>query len=426
MIFCFLKDKRGNPLMTRFSNGKIKNLSKDFIYNIVASIILTGIMQIVVYPFLASKLTGDAYGTLLTTMGIINTIIVSLGNTLNNVRLIMNSNYVKDNENGDFQIILFASEALGIIASLIVTIFVFKLKIVQTVLLCLVVILGLAKSYYCVSFRLQLNFKLILLQNVFGAIGYGLGIVVFFVLHEWPIPFLFAELSQLIFVICVSSLWREPFAKTKRFATCTSKYFILILTGLSSSLILYLDRIIIYPLIDGEAVSIYTIASVFGKSLGIIMTPIAGVLLSYYAQIDFVMTVRRFRKTNIISLIFGAFFIVCTIFISPIVTKLLYPSFYDQVSPFLFVANLAATINVIGNLTQSAVLKYAPTWLQIIKEAIYCLTYVLLGLLLLKPYGLFGFCIASIVANSVKLLSLYIIGEFFIRRLKTNDGVSNE
>lgn len=412
--------------MQQLFGKKILSVSKDFIYNILASVILTGVMQIVVYPFLASKLTGDDYGTLLTAMGIINTIIVSLGNTLNNVRLIMNSDYSRDGQYGDFQLILIISGWIGIVASLVSTLVIFKLGVVRAILLCIVVLLGVIKSYFCVAFRLQLNFKLILLQNVFGALGYGTGIGVYFFFKEWPIPFLLAELFQLIFILSTSTLWKEPIVKTKRFAVCISKYLILIITGLSSSLILYLDRILIYPLIDGEAVSIYTIASVFGKSLGIIMTPIAGVLLSYYAQNNFTMTVNRFRKINIVAFVFGIVFIVFTLLLSPLVTKLLYPSFYDKARPFLLVANLAATISVIGNLTQSAVLKYAPTWLQIIKEAIYCITYILLGVLLLEPYGLLGFCIASIVANSVKLLSLYIIGEIFIRKLPTSEVLSDE
>ena len=79
------------------------------------------------------------------------------------------------------------------------------------------------------------------------------------------------------------------------------KYIILIFTGLSTTLSTYLDRLIIYPLLGGDAVTVYTVASFFGKSLGIVMTPIAGVLLGYYAQRNFIMTKKKFWSINVTS-----------------------------------------------------------------------------------------------------------------------------
>ena len=78
-------------------------------------------------------------------------------------------------------------------------------------------------------------------------------------------------------------------------------------------------------------------------------------------------------------------------------------------------ANLGATISVVCSLTQAAVLKFAPTRVQLIKELAYCVTYVVTCLLLLEKYGLWGFCIAALVANLVKLLILYVLGEVYLR-----------
>ena len=61
---------------------------------------------------------------------------------------------------------------------------------------------------------------------------------------------------------------------------------------------LYLDRLLLLPILGGSAVSVYTVASFAGKSLGVLMTPMAGVLLSYYAQKDYVMTRKTFWKIN--------------------------------------------------------------------------------------------------------------------------------
>ena len=93
--------------MAMKTKGRFGSISKDFFYNILASVILTGVMQVVVYPFLALKFNNQEYGTLLTIMGIANTVIVAFGNTLNNVRLIVNNDYEREHLEGDFNGLLF-------------------------------------------------------------------------------------------------------------------------------------------------------------------------------------------------------------------------------------------------------------------------------------------------------------------------------
>ena len=230
----------------------------------------------------------------------------------------------------------------------------------------------------------------------------------------WVIPFILAELLQLIYVLKNSSLQKERITTTPVFRMTLIKYIILIFTGLSTTLITYLDRLIIYPLLGGNAVTVYTVASFFGKSLGIVMTPIAGVLLGYYAQRNFIMTKKKFWSINMIAAAGGVIFVIFSVIFSPFFTKLLYPTVFEQAAPYIFIANLAATISTVCSLTQSSVLKFAPTWLQIIKELVYGITYVGMGLVLLNAYGLLGFCIAAVAANCTKLITLYIIGTLFI------------
>ena len=180
-------------------------------------------------------------------------------------------------------------------------------------------------------------------------------------------------------------------------------------------MLIYMDRLLIYPLLGSDSVSTYSVAAFFGKSLGIVMIPVAGVLLGYFSQSGFQMSVRKFRQINGISLILGIGFMVLAVVLSPIITKLLYPDIYMDARSYLFMANLGATISVVCSLTQAAVLKFAPTRVQLIKEVAYCVTYVVTCLLLLEKYELWGFCIAALVANLVKLLILYVLGEVYLK-----------
>ena len=83
-----------------------KKIVADFGINIIASGILTIMLQIVIYPLLASRYSDLEYGTILTIMGIMNIIIVTLGNSLNNVRLIQNKEYLDKNVTGDFNLLV--------------------------------------------------------------------------------------------------------------------------------------------------------------------------------------------------------------------------------------------------------------------------------------------------------------------------------
>lgn len=393
--------------------GKV---SRDFLFNITAAVLITGVMQLILYPYLAQIFNANEYGEILTIMGIANTVIVSLGNTLNNTRLIVNSDYLEKEEQGDFNLLLLMSCGVSIIIIIGVTIIFFDQEPVIIAGLILFVMLSIVNTYYSAEFRLVLSFKKILLQNIIGAGGYLIGCLILAPVRIWIIPFLLAALWQLIFLFFNTTLFLENWSRTSLFRTTVSKYLILILTGLSGNLIVYLDRLLLFPLLGGSSVSVYTVASFFGKTLGIVMTPIAGVLLGYYAQQGFLMSRKRFWYINTISAIGGAIFIIISFVCADFFTNLLYPTLFSQAEKYILIANFAATISAVCTLTQSALLKFAPTWVQIIKELVYISTYIGLGLILLSKYGLMGFCLAAVLANSCKLAVLYLIGDYFIKR----------
>ena len=219
--------------MAMKTKGRFGSISKDFFYNILASVILTGVMQVVVYPFLALKFNNQEYGTLLTIMGIANTVIVAFGNTLNNVRLIVNNDYEREHLEGDFNGLLFFASLIAVVFSCMISSLYFRQSIITVIGLAVFVVLGTVRSYYCVEFRLILDFKKILIQNIVGAVGYAVGVAALMGFHIWVIPFILAELLQLIYVLKNSSLQKERITTTPVFRMTLIKYIILIFTGLS-------------------------------------------------------------------------------------------------------------------------------------------------------------------------------------------------
>lgn len=397
---------------------KVKNYFQDFTLNILASIILTGTMQIIVYPLLARTFDAGAYGKILTIMGIINAVSVAFGNSLNNTRLIVNSDYEKRKIQGDFNILLLISSISTAVIVFLISYILLEVNILQSILLAILAVLITVKAYYIVAFRLILNFKKILLCNVLSSVGYLIGCLLMLWCSVWTIPFITAEICAILYILSTSNLVKESLVFTSLFKSSAIKYIILIGTGLSGNLFIYLDRLLLYPILGPESVSVYTTASFFGKTLSIVMLPISSVLLGYFAQKNFIMNLKRFWVFCSTTLFASALFVVISIWISPFITGILYPSLVNDARSYIFLANTAAILATSASMIQPAILKFTPTYMQIVKEGIYGITYLVLGLILVRKYSLLGFCIASLVANIVKIIVLFLIGTIYLKKKK--------
>ena len=403
---------------------KILNFSKDFILNLIASVISTGVMQLIVYPLLAGYMTSGEYGIVLTIMGISNTVAAACGGSLNNTRLLVNSEYEENNEQGDFSIILYGMTLIS--AILLGALLRIGYSTDWTICLLIVLITCLCgvRTYAVVEYRCVLNFKKILFSNIWVAVGNLLGILAFVVIQcedFWPLPFLVGESLGIIYVLKSTTILTEKFKITRFFKKTWRKEGILLISSLSGNLLTYLDRLLLLPLLGSSAVSIYAVASVFGKSVGILMTPLAGVLLSYYAQKNFKMSRKLFWKINCATLVIGVLFLLFSKLCATWITSLFYPALIAQAEEYIMIANLTAIIGIIGNMTQTSVLKFAPTVWQLVVQVVYCGLYLTCGIAFSKEAGLQGFAVAALLASRVKLIGLYAGGTYVMKEEAGDD-----
>lgn len=396
-------------------DSKLRNISCDFLLNLIASFLVTGISQIVLYPTIAYYVASEEYGVILTLMGVANTVAAALGGSLNNTRLLLASDI--DDIGKDFQCINFGTCVISVLSTVLIFNYIYSQKIIVTVMLVTFTVLCMLRTYLCVEYRITLNYKKILFSNVCVTAGNLIGVVLFIVLHEshmWVLPFLLGEIAGFLYILFTTRILKERIGITQYFRQIFSKYLILLITSLTANFLTYLDRLLLLPLLGGEAVSVYTIASVFGKSLGILMTPLAGVMLSYYSQKGFTMNKKIFWRINIGTVVVGIVFIVASILFAPWLTRFIYPSFVEAVDNYMIIANVTAIINIMANMTQPSVLKFAPTSWQLIIQLVYCILYLGVGVFASNRYGLWGFSVAALSTAIIKLLFLYLVGHVFI------------
>ena len=386
------------------------NITHDFLINIIASTIYTFSRQIVVFPILASRLTDADYGTLLTVMGLVNVCTAIIGSTLNNIRLVQNSEYLRCGiRGGDFNHLCILGSCFSIAFSFILW-SVFKYSWLTALLLTAYILVSNLYHYASSLFRIDLNFKRILIANCLVSAAYIASTFLFATVVLWPAVFLMGEGIGLVFVAKTTKFYKESFSRTPLYRQTRKKVIAFMISNLVGNLLMYADRMIIYPVLGAESVSYYSTAAFFGKSAGIVMTPIAGVLLGYYAQDDFVASKRLFTVVNCISLLLLSLFMaVCWCF-APLFTKILYPTLYLQASPYLVLANFASVVSIAGNMAQPMILRCCDTKYVLAVQILYAVVYIMFSAVLIPRYALFGFCWAAISANGLRLLALYGLG----------------
>lgn len=378
---------------------------RDFGLNIIASVILTFTTSLIVNPIMAARYTDEKYGTILTVCGVAGVLSSAFGNTLNNVKLI-NKNHEKENYNFLITCVSVLSFAVMIAISLLF----YNINFATSIFLGIHALLITTNSYYTVTYRIKIDYIQNLKYNVLISAAYILGLIISFYWDMWPCIYICADVAGFIYLYKTSVLFKEPFAITRKIGGIFKKYIPLILTSFLGQVLLYFDRFIIYPLVGSGAVAIYSVASFFGKSIGLVMAPIASVLLSYYADEKKKIGRKAFWQINYIVGGCSIVFVFFSFVFAPFFTRLIYPTLFDAARPYLYSANIASIINIMGTMTNPFILKFCDMKWQMYITIIYGLTYAVLGFVMINLWGLWGFAMASIMANAVRLLVMYIIG----------------
>lgn len=392
-----------------------KKIYLDIFLNIISSLLITAVSQLVVYPILSNEFSAEKFGSILTLMGLSNAIAVIFGGTLNNIRLLRHGKYVEEKCDGDYYYILRITQVLTIITMAVGIIF-FRnqITLIESIFLIILTSLTMLRSYMNVYYRINLNYKLIMIHMLAAAVGYILGIPLLKLTQLWPVIFLSGELIAFVFALKTTKFFSEPKIKTSLLNKTVSDSIQLLTSNFMGNILVYLDRLIINPVLGATSVSIYFVASMLGKTAGIVLKPISGVLLSYLARAKENNSKKIYLNMMIIIFLSGIVSILLFIPATPIVTKILYPKSLVQAAPYFFLANLASILSIMGSLLQPVVLKYCPLWWQIVIQIIYTIIYVAGGVGLMISMGLYGFCIAAVAANLSRYVLIALIGYYYI------------
>lgn len=381
-----------------------KKIFFDMILNIVATSIPTVVLQLLILPSLSNYMDGNAYGLMVTILAVLNVVPSTIGNVLNNVRLLHEESYKRDNEQGDFQILLTIFQVINLLIMVTASIYYLGPKDITGILLLIAVgFLWLGREYHIVAFRLKLDYIAILVNNLCLVVGYGIGYIFFIKNEYWQIIYLLGYILSYLHIIIASPIVREPVTKTKRLRSVFNDSVFLLISNVLARTINYADKILLYPLLGGTMVSVYYAATVFSKVVSLAITPINSVALSYLSKIN-KKTNSLFKWTYVVGIVVCGIGYIMTIILSKPVLSILYPKYVDEAMQYIWITSGTIVISVLTSMITPFVLRFFDIKWQIWINGITTIGYIMISLSLLKFGGLMGFCVGALLANIIKLL----------------------
>lgn len=398
-----------------------KKFVLDSLLNIIATAIPLLILQLVTLPIVGAVLGGDQYGLVITLISLFTLLTLPFGNVLNNIRLLSDNEYKQKKVTGDFNVLLAGSVLISSFMVILGTVYYEDtISLASIILMVTIACFNLIREYLLVSFRLKLNYKGILINNIILGIGYLTGTLVFYLTGYWQLIFIFGSGLSLFYIIRNSNLLNETFKLTNLFKKTTYKSFVLFLSSFLKTIITYTDKLLLFPLLGPAAVSIYYTATIIGKIISMMITPINGVMLSYLTSME-KMKFKNFMYIMVTIGFVGVIGYFATILISHPLLYFLYPNWAAESMELIYITTASAIIGVMSSVIQPVILRFNNINWQLLISGTNVVVYIISVFTFYNLYGLIGFCIGILVANVFKLVLMISIFIFNNRQDSAKD-----
>ena len=378
----------------------------DMLINLLGTGIPLIVLQLIIYPLVSRILDQQTYGWMLSTMSLLYLISGTFGQSLSITRLVQDSNYKNEENVGDFNFLLLLTTFFVLILTVFSVIFYLKInKTVESILVIFTSVLLLFLGYFEVGFRLELNYRSIFWNKILSCCGYIVGFIVFYFTREWIIIFIFSFMLPLVHCLTKTDLIKEPIKLTTSYFKTQNSYFFLSLSMFLNKSLLYLDKLLIFPIMGGEAVSIYFTANIFGKLLLKMLEPITNVVLSHLSKKNHVK-----KSLWIYSILFGVVFSflisIISLLLSPTILRILYPQWVDRALPLVPIAVFSAGVSSLISIINPLALKTIQMKMYATINALSLILYIALAISLYPYQGLVGYFQALLASYCFKLIIL--------------------
>lgn len=395
--------------MKSFRTAKFRKIFTDSIISIVALVIMNLALQFVVYPFWKKIYGTDVYGGIVYVMSFVNIFGVAVGSAVNYARMVESGK--RDTKGSDYLTVVVTLGALGTLVTSCAAYFgKADMSVCDSLLAGILCFLTVLRFYGDVEYRLRINYKGYFIYYLLISIGYGLGVLLMIGTGIWPLALIPGEAMGLLYVkIKGNVLSNKLFDTGNFFRENLHTMELLIATNLISNLIFNGDRLLLMNFVGAGAVTTYYIASLVGKTMTLITTPLNSVIIGYLAR--FKGEFNRKLVGMLFAMTLGAIVIFSLLSVpgSYIIVYFLYRDDLDMVKKYFLIAGAAQVIYFVSNVVTTVLLKLAKADYQLKINVAYGIIFLMLCIPTALLYGITGFCVAILTVNIFRyLISIFL------------------
>ena len=406
---------------------------KDLVLSMLGLVAMNGVIQLLLYPSISKALGEDAFGDVLSMLAVVSVLATAIGTGVNYARMVAETK--GRSANGEFNLFLFISMIYVAGISVGASVLILKEKgVLFNVLFIVLSVLSVLRYYGDVEFRLKVNFFRFFVYYVLIAIGYvgGSFLVRFNVFggsYSWVIAIILGEALAVGFVCVTGDIFRgrnvlkpSPFAKEN-----VNTAMFLLATNLINALALQGDKILLQIFRQGSDVTVFYVATLVGKIVALLTTPLNGVIIGYLARYKGKFTKKFFATATLIAVVVMAVFTAGSVLASHIFVRLIYPDIYANASPYFIFANAGQIVYFTAGTMMVIVLRFVHEKYQLIINTGYAVLFVAALVPLTMYGGIWGITWGLLGVNAVRFIAVVILGFAHTDRDKPSiDETANE
>ena len=382
-----------------------------------ASVLMLNIVtQFVVYPMLERRMGEAAYGNTLYLLGIGNIVASSFGSAMANFRLVQQNG--ARTSNGDYvRALLFFCAAVFPVTAILGWIEGGVIVALGFGLLCCLMV---SRNYVTVAFRLNINFKRFFLMYLCMALFALGGLGLYLAGAGWMLIFLLSEGSALLFVRLFGRILHGDMAPTEQKNFVIRECLFLAGGYFCNVAALNLDRILLKSMVGSEAVTVYYVAALLGKTVALVVGPINSVVLSYLSRYNV-----KIHKKNFGLLVAGLAVLTvvgvgCCVLIGPLFIRILYPNVYEKALPYLLLASAAQILYFANDIMMVFILTFSHVKWQLRVQAAFLIVLALADTAAAAWGGLRAFAFATFAVNLLCFIGTAALGFWILNRKGEN------
>ncbi|MBQ9305302.1 lipopolysaccharide biosynthesis protein [Butyrivibrio sp.] len=399
--------------MKNNSKRLLFSASKDFIFSVLALVIYNGVLQLLIYPGLESRVGADAFGTVLYLISAVSIMGAGFGTAASYSRMVAKK--VRTESNGDYNLFLLIVAGISVLVSFVALMVLGNLEVSLYFQVLLLMIITVYRYYADVEWRMTIRFKDYFIFFGMVSIGYVIGLLIYPVTKSWAATLFIGEALGILYTFFRGSIFRSPYTQlSDSFKDNMKSFWYISASNLLAALILHSDRILLRLVVGGREVTVFYAASLIGKIIAMLTTPLNGVIISYLTNYKIELDKKKFGLISGVLLILTVVGALACTGVSYIFVKIMYPDIFQEATRYFFLANLGQILYFISGSLMVVIMSFSKEKMQLVINSVYGAGFCLIVIPMTMTLGINGIAYGLVIISFLRYLLAAIIG---IRKL---------